>query len=328
MDSDNDYKEEKKEIKNLQQYASRFPLLTAEEERTLTCRIYELRSVILVTGLVKPQISPVILSSIVPEFNRLCEDLINRNLRLALKECQKPTYLGRGLPVFDLFMAAYDGLQYAAKYKYNPHMVNPKTGRTNKFSTYATYWIKQRIGREIEKKGSSVKIAGHIQNIMSKIRMVTRIYISRNNNAKPSPETIVQLLHEKYPNNPTLKDITPEKVSEYGRLGWDILSLNEEINTEEGNLTLGDFLQSAESYQPEVEYEEIERKEQINKILAKLDKDERLIIAYKFGLIDQVERSPKAISKLMGIPLKDFQKKYEAAMEKFKKLGEGLKDYY
>jgi len=330
-----DLYEERKEIKNLQQFAAKFKLMTPEEEREKTIEQYQLRLFVLMSAwafsgdLKLPHYYPLLLSDIVKRFIKASEYVEFRNYRLVLKSCQLPSYTGRGLSMFDLAMEGLDGLRYASRVKYNPYKVDEKTGKPIKFATYATYWIKQRIGRAIEKKGSSVKIAGHIQSIMSKIRRVTQKYIATNNNQKPTAEIIVTLLHQHYPDNPSLKDITPEKVAEYGRLDWQVVSLNEEISTDEGSLTMMDYLEGPDGYQPEVEYEDIERKEQIQKLLEHLDDDEKVIISYSFGLLDTIPRSPKYISKILNIPIKECKKKQESAMAKLKANADsGLAEYY
>lgn len=314
--------EERKDIKNIQVYANKFKLLTPDEERKLCCEFFDIKFLLLNACYLKHPLFPILLRNLVPKLNKLGDELINRNLRLVLHSSQSPSYTGRGLAIFDLFMEGFDGLKYATWYKYNPYMVNPKTGRTNKFSTYVTYWIKQRIGRSIEKKGSAIKVAGHIQSIMSKIRQVVRAFVSKNQE-RPSPETIVLLLHERYPGNAGLKDITAEKVAEYGRLKWLIISLDEEAKGDEnmGGLSLIDFLSANESYQPEVEFEEVDRKDQLMEIIKMLSQDEQFIIMYETGLIDGgVARSLKQIAKLMGIPLKEVIKKEESAMLQLREL--------
>ncbi len=213
-------------------------------------------------------------------------------------------------------MEGFDGLKYAIWYKYNPHMINPKTGRTNKLSTYCTFWIKQRIGRSIEKKGSAIKIAGHIQSIMSKIRQVVRKYVAEFQ-SKPGPDTIVLLLHKYYPGNKSLIGINAERVSEYGRLAWQITSLDEINNADEGNSTIGSFLEAPSNYEPETICEEREKRECLMRVIDDiLNKDEKFVIMYRFGLIDYVEKSIKQISKLMGIPLKDCILIEKKAMQK------------
>ncbi len=328
-----DLKEEKADIKNIQVFANKFALLTPEEEKVLTKQFWNLKFFLLnsIIPYKKKSYSflPTLLSVLVPKLNELGDELINRNLRLVIHSAQSPSYTGRGLAIFDLFMEGFDGLKYAIWYKYNPHMINPKTGRTNKLSTYCTFWIKQRIGRSIEKKGSAIKIAGHIQSIMSKIRQVVRKYVAEFQ-SKPGPDTIVLLLHKYYPGNKSLIGINAERVSEYGRLAWQITSLDEINNADEGSSSVGDFLSAPASYEPEVMHEEVERRELITSVLDSLDEDSRFIITWRFGIIDSVARSSKSVAKLMGLHLKDYNKKEMLALEKFKKLAteKELNQYY
>lgn len=328
--------DEKEDLKSIQEFANRFKLLTPEEERVLTIEFYNLK--ITVVNLFylygknpakfHPSL-PSLLFNLVSKLEKLSNDLVNRNLRLIIRSAQSPAYTNKGLPIFDLFMEGYDGLRYAIYVKYNPYKLSEKTGKTNKLSTYVTPWIKQRIGRAIEKKGSAIKVAGHIQSIMSKIRRVVREYVAKNQ-SKPGPEEIVKLLHETYPANKSLLGITPDKVSEYGRLAWQLISLDEVNNAEEGSASIGSFIEAPACYEPEVMHEEVERRELIDSILDQLDFDSKFIISYKFGLIDTISRSPKAIAKLMQITLKEYTKKGLIAVEKFKKIAENMdiEQYY
>lgn len=318
--------QEKQDIKNIQEYANRFKLLTPEEEKELTQAMFHLKAFCVYSLLFR--IGPSRAFGLaLAKYKELGIELVNRNFRLALKNCQSPAYTNRGLPIFDLFMAAYDGLQYAAFIKYNPYKKSDKTGKTNKFSTYSTFWIKQRIGRTIENKGSTIKIAGHVQAIISKIKQVTKWYVSKTHGLRPSPETIVDLLHQKYPNHPALKDITPERVYELGSLQLGTTSLDEVVNSDEGSLSVIDYVPGPESYQPEVEYEEVDKRERIMQALDQLDDQERLVIAYLYGLIDSTPKSPKQIAKLIGITVKDVQKKQSSGLEKLKQLSKtGLFD--
>lgn len=312
-----EFHDEKQELKPIQQFANKFKLLTREEEFALTSEYYDLKTTIIPAAL-RAEISVNLLYYLIWRRESLEEELINKNLRLVLNNAQKPSYVGRGLSMYDLFMEGFDGLRYALRRKFNPYQLN-HTGKPNKFSTYSTYWIKQRIGRAIEKKGNLVKVAGHVHTLMSKIRKVTGKFVAEKG-MKPSAETILKLLHIEYPDHPSLVGVTPERIAELGRLGWQHVSLNEEISTDEGNITLIDYLVAPETYQPEIAYEDVERKEQVSKMLSYLPDDERLIIAYSFGIIDYVERTPKQIAKLLGITLKDCQAKYQAGMDKLKEL--------
>lgn len=300
--------EEREEIKELREYASKFELLTPEEERLLSNEYYDLKTDIVPLAL-SINLSMVVPSGYTPSqrlkelkfmhcfilyylLNRMwgiAEEVIKRNVRLVLKACQSPTYVGRGLPIFDLFMAGYDGLRYGFIVKYNPRL-------GYKISTYCTRWIHQRIGRAIRKTASAIKVAGHKEDLMSKIRMVVREYVASNSGNKPGPEAISILLKKKYG-----KDVDPEEISELGRWRWSILSLDDSTTDEElDGLSMGDYLPAPEQYEPEFAYEFQEMKNKVAELMKCLSDDERLVLSYKYGIIDSVERRNKQIARLLG----------------------------
>lgn len=312
--NDDSWAKERNEIVELRQYASRFDLLSKEEEIEFTNEYWDLKTsiiplantLILKYHSVAPnELWSFILYYLVQRKNWVGEEIVKRNVRLVLKICQSQTYVGRGLPIFDLFMAGYDGLRYGCLTKYNPKM-------GFRVSTYVTSWIHQRIGRAIRKTASAIKVAGHKEDLMSKIRMVVREYVASNNGSKPDADAISVLLKKKYN-----KDVDPEEIAELGRFNWSILSLDEESTEEESQgLTMSDFLQAPEQYEPEVAFEFQEMKNKIDNLISTLDDKERIVLSYSYGLIDSVERKPKAISKLMSIPEREVKDILKSAMDK------------
>jgi len=312
-----DLKEERKEVEELQRYASRFTLLTKEEEFKLTTQYYLLRTQVIPRALTL-NLDTRLTSKLTRRVEDIKEELTNKNLRLVLKSAQSPSYVNRGLSMFDLFMEGLDGLRYGID-KYDPSKLN-STGKANKLSTYVTYWIKQRIGRSIEKKGSLVKIPGHIQALMSKIRRVVGKFTTdpENKGERPSPETILLLLHKEYPNHKSLIGLTEDKIAELGRLAWQHVSLDEVNNADEGALTMVDYLAADESYQPEIMYDETAKREMVFKLLECLDEQEKMAITFRWGLLDYQSRSAKQVAKLMKVPFSDYKKIEASAMDKLK----------
>ncbi len=310
--NDSSWKIEREEIRELREYASKFELLTKEEEFKLTSEYYDLvHEIIPLAFTIKLQ--PPLLNYLVWRRDKCSAELIDRNLKLVLKACQSPTYVGRGLPIFDLFMAGYDGLQYGVKVKFNPRL-------GWRLSTYITPWIHQRIGRAIRKTGSSIKVAGHKEDLMSKIRMVVREFVALNQ-GKPGPETISLLIKKKYD-----IDIEPEEVSSLGRLKWNILSLDENTTDDDsGCLTMGDFLAAPDNYEPENVYEFQEMKDTISRLMTTLTDDERIVVSYSYGLVDSVNRKPKQIAKLLGMTEKEVKDKISAGTKKMQEKVKGEK---
>jgi RNA polymerase sigma-32 factor len=246
--------------------------------------------------------------------------VINKNLRLILKVCQSPTYTGKGLPIYDLLMAGYEGLRYGLVNKFDPF-------RGYKLGTFCVPWIHQKIQRAISGTGSAIKIAGHKQDLKSKIRMVVREFVAhpKNAGAKPSAETISQLIKNKYS-----LDLSSEEIAELGRTDWLILSLDEEASSADdtGSLAVVDFLRAPNSYEPETVYETKEISNKLTDLLNLLSDDERTCIAMNSGTLDSLEKSHKQIARLLGKTEKEVKELIASGMKKMQSAIEDEKTFF
>lgn len=314
FDDDNERIEE---IKPLQEYANKYPIYaTREEEFAVTSEYYDLKSLL---PLVIKSKNLILLYLIVNRKQQLENDIINRNFRLVFKAARSSAYANRGLTLYDRVIAGLDGLIYCTRHKFNPYFV--KNGNRIKFSTYATVWIKQRIGKAIEKYGSMVKTPGQIKEQQSKIRMVVREYCAKSENKgnKPSAEKISFLLSQKYKNKDgTPLEISPETIAELGRLQWDHTSLDETVD--DGTMTVMDFLSANDTYLPDETTAKVQMRESVLDLVAKLEPTESLVISYKYGLIDSIDRKGTQIAALLGLTMKQYAAIESSALSNLRKI--------
>lgn len=296
------------EIKNLQEYANGYELLTREEEYALTTMYYDLKTN-LIPMFIRNRLDLKWLVYLVCRKMLIEKEMINKNLRLVFSSARKQSYVGRGLTVYDRILAGLDGLIYCLRSKFNPYL-------GFKFSTYATRWIKQRIGKAIEKYGSLVKTSGNIKGLQSKIRMVVREYCSdtKNEGRKPSAEIISTLLAAKYDG----LEISPERVAELGRIGWNHLSLDE--TTEDSTMSLMDHLAASEGFLPEETSIKSEMSIKLRDIISRLETNEALVITMKYGLLDDIPKSNKQIAGLLLLNQKEYTTLENNAMNNLKRL--------
>jgi RNA polymerase primary sigma factor len=298
--------DEKEDLKELIKFSNRFEVLTTEQERVLAFEFYELKHT-LIPMAIKNKLSPELLNILVARYLQLKQEILNHNWKLIFNVAKKPKYQNKGLPAYDRVIHGYEGFMHGLD-KYNPH-----TGF--KIGTYCYWWINQKIQRAIGKFGGTIKIAGNVQDIISKIKVVTQLYVNRpDTEGKPTATQISDMIFERYG-----KRYSPEKIAEYGRLLWDFVSLDAPSSPDEStNLTIIDYIQAPENYQPEIEYEDVERKAKIDSLLEGLTDKERQVIVYKFGLIDHRERKHKEIAKLLEIKQSEVKAIELAALEKLK----------
>lgn len=242
------------------------------------------------------------------EGRKECRDLlINSNLRLVVSIAKK--FNGRGLPLLDLIQEGNCGLIKAVeKFDYK---------RGFKFSTYATWWIRQSITRAIADQSKTIRIPVHMTETINKLTRIQRQLI-QDLGRDPLPEEIA----EKLPN------MKPEKVREIQRIALEPVSLETPIG-EEDDSHLGDFIEDKTSISP-VEYTHNQLlKDEIALALETLNKREEEVIMMRYGLHDGKPRTLEEVGQAFSLTRERIRQIEVKALRKLKSPARSkrLKDF-
>lgn len=242
--------------------ASKVPLLTREEEAELSKRIERGRwaSEELANKSVSAEKRKQ-LQYLIEDGWAAREHLILANMRLVFSVAKK--YVGRGLPLMDLVQEGHIGLMRAVKkFDYS---------RGYKFSTYATWWIRQAVSRSVADNGRTIRIPVHMMDQISKM-LRHRQKLTQTLGRDPTPEELADSLDEKI-----------SKVMDMLRFAKLPISLETPIGKEE-DATFGEFVEDEESPAPEEEATETLLREQVRSVLHELPPREARVLRLRYGL--------------------------------------------
>jgi RNA polymerase primary sigma factor len=296
-------------VKDYLKQIGKVPLLNAEQEVELAKRIEAglFAEEKLAEGVrALPPDVRTDLEWIAEDGRRAKNHLLEANLRLVVSLAKR--YTGRGMLFLDLIQEGNLGLIRAVeKFDYT---------KGYKFSTYATWWIRQAITRAMADQARTIRIPVHMVEVINKLARVQRQML-QDLGREPTPEELAAEL-----------DMTPEKVIEVQKYGREPISLHTPLG-EDGDSEFGDLIEDSEAIQPGEAVSFTLLQEQLHSVLDTLSEREAGVVSMRFGLTDGQPKTLDEIGKVYGVTRERIRQIESKTMSKLRhpSRSQVLRDY-
>ncbi|MGD2161889.1 MAG: sigma-70 family RNA polymerase sigma factor [Anaerolineales bacterium] len=279
------------------------PLLTSEEEVELTGKIRaaeEARQQLASGDFTEKERERI--EQVIEEGTMAQEKILLANTRLVLSVAKR--YTGRGIPLLDLVQEGIIGLMRATK-KFEPE-------RGNRFSTYATWWIRQAITRSIDNNARIIRLPVHKNIEINKVAY-TRNELMQEFGREPTEEEIAEVL-----------EMSPQQVLETMRISQTPISLELPQDDDE-NRTLADLIPDDEASSPEETTTETIMQEQIKDVLDELPMREARVIMLRYGFQDGRTYTLQEVGDAMGITRERVRQIESQAMNRLRATARNIR---
>ena len=295
-------------VKDYLKQIGKVPLLNAEQEVELAKRIKAglFAEEKLAEGYDLTGDQRIDLEWIAEDGRRAKNHLLEANLRLVVSLAKR--YTGRGMLFLDLIQEGNLGLIRAVeKFDYT---------KGYKFSTYATWWIRQAITRAMADQARTIRIPVHMVEVINKLARVQRQML-QDLGREPTPEELAVEL-----------DMTPEKVVEVQKYGREPISLHTPLG-EDGDSEFGDLIEDSEAIQPGEAVSFTLLQEQLHSVLDTLSEREAGVVSMRFGLTDGQPKTLDEIGKVYGVTRERIRQIESKTMSKLRhpSRSQVLRDY-
>jgi RNA polymerase primary sigma factor len=295
-------------VKDYLKQIGKVPLLNAEQEVELAKRIEAglfAEEKLAESERMNPD-QRIDLEWIAEDGRRAKNHLLEANLRLVVSLAKR--YTGRGMLFLDLIQEGNLGLIRAVeKFDYT---------KGYKFSTYATWWIRQAITRAMADQARTIRIPVHMVEVINKLARVQRQML-QDLGREPTPEELAVEL-----------DMTPEKVVEVQKYGREPISLHTPLG-EDGDSEFGDLIEDSEAIQPGEAVSFTLLQEQLHSVLDTLSEREAGVVSMRFGLTDGQPKTLDEIGKVYGVTRERIRQIESKTMSKLRhpSRSQVLRDY-